>query len=103
MKYSILQLKDNAFQKYGFMPYDYAKDKGLRLEDYDDVYQTEIPLDESENIFQVLDVIFAIFNIKKPEDFKGRSMSISDMVKLEDGRLFYCDLVGWRQLSSDLL
>lgn len=33
-----------------------------------------------------------------PEDFTGHSMSVSDIVEDPDGRLWFCDSFGWREV-----
>ena len=103
MKFTIMQIKLEPMRVYGFMDYSYAINHGFKLDDYNEVYYGDMPLDEDEDIFHFLDNLFHIFNIQRPEDFEGHSMSTSDLVKLEDGRIFYCDFVGWRQLDNDLL
>ena len=45
-----------------------------------------------------LEELFKIFNIKIPEDFKGHSLSVSDIVEI-DGKNYYCDFVGWEELK----
>ena len=103
MKFTIMQIKLEPMRIYGFMSYSYAMSHGFKLDDYEEVYQYDMDIAEDEDIFHALDNIFTIFNIDRPEDFEGHSMSTSDLVKLEDGRIFYCDFVGWRQLDNDLL
>jgi len=49
-----------------------------------------------------LDDIFHIFNLKRPPIYKGRSLSVSDIVELYDDKgsiFFYCDLVGFEQIK----
>ena len=100
MKYTIMQIKDLKTCAYLFMPYAFAiKNDLLSVDDYEDVYSSDMPLDKDETIEHFLDSVFTIFNIHRPEDFKGHSMSVSDLIKLEDGRIFYCDSCGWEQIQ----
>jgi hypothetical protein len=49
-----------------------------------------------------LDDIFHIFNLKHPLRYKGRSLSVSDIVELYDDKgsiFFYCDLIGFEQIK----
>ena len=39
-----------------------------------------------------------MFNEHRPEDFKGHSLSVSDVVERPDGFL-YCDDFGWMELN----
>ena len=47
-----------------------------------------------------LEYIFYKFNCEHPEDFKGHSLSVSDIVKLGDD-YFYCQSLGWKNVSHD--
>lgn len=48
-----------------------------------------------------LEDLFLTFNTKrKPKNFRGHSMSVSDVVVTEDGA-FFCDSVGFRKIDFD--
>ena len=101
MKYKILQLRDLKKVDYAFMHYDYAKEHGLSLDDYDVIYEGEI--ETGRYIENTLESIFTKFNINRPEDFKGHSMSVSDIVML-GGEYWYTDFSGFKKLDRhDLL
>lgn len=46
-----------------------------------------------------LESLFEKFNLDRPEDFKGHSLSVSDVVVLED-RAYYVDDVGFKPLEN---
>lgn len=94
MKYKIKQIKDVDNCEYSFKYYEQCKDK-INLDDYEVVYEGELDYPEMPN---ALEELFKIFNIKIPEDFKGHSMSISDIVEI-DGKNYYCDMIGWKELK----
>ena len=94
MKYKIKQIKDVENCAYAFKHYEWAKNV-IDLNDYEVVYEGEFDYPEMPN---ALEELFEIFNNKRPEDFKGRSMSISDIVEI-DGKNYYCDFVGWEELK----
>lgn len=91
MKLKILQIKDLHRCKYSFMDYDWAIEHGFTLNDYEEVYECDVEKGTT------LEDIFYIFNIERPEDFSGHSLSMSDIVEL-DGKMFYCDFAGWVEL-----
>lgn len=95
MKYEILQLKDEKLEAYGFMRYEFAAKHGFSLDDYEKLYEGEIDMELEEN--EYLELLFRIFNVNRPSDFKGHSLSVSDIVSLE-GEKFYCDSFGWKKL-----
>ena len=94
MKYKIKQIKDVENCEYSFKYYDQCKDK-IDLKDYEVVYEGELDYLEMPD---ALEERFKIFNIKRPKDFEGRSMSISDIVEV-DGKNYYCDDIGWVELK----
>ena len=101
MKYKILQLKDIKATNYAFMSYDFAKTHNFSLDDYSVVYEDEI--ETGRYIENTLENIFTKFNISRPENFKGHSLSISDIVML-GGEYWYTDSFGFKQLNKhDLL
>lgn len=82
---------------YLFEPMKRALENGFSMSDYADVWQGEI---EAETIGDALDELFRIFNMDIPEGYRGRSLSVSDVVKL-DGTPYYCDVFGWSEIPSE--
>lgn len=95
MKYKIKQIKDIKNCDYAFEHYDWCKDK-INLNDYQVVYEGEIEV-ETDPI-STLEKLFEIFNINHPEDYRGHSLSVSDIMEL-DGKNYYCDAFGWIELK----
>ena len=92
MKYKLLQIKDWQNNPYVFRGFSIAQKNGFSLDDYEVVYAGEL---EGDNI---LEQLFNMFNIAHPEDYKGRSMSISDVVEIE-GKYYYCDPIGFKEIK----
>ena len=66
---------------------------------YDMVYEYDIKLEnENVNPRAILNEIWTKFNIDHPDNFRGHSLSVSDIVKLDD-KYYYCDSFGWKDLS----
>lgn len=103
MKYEIYQIKnEEAMRKYGFMRLSFAKQNGLNINDYEKVYEGSIELEDESRANEVkpenyLEHLFYIFNCEHPADFKGHSMSVSDIVIL-DGTTYYCDSFGFTKI-----
>ncbi len=79
--FGIYQLKeDHKLDKVRFMPCDFMKEHGVEAikSNYDLVYVGKL----TEGLS--LDDIFFIFNAARPEDFRGHSLSISDVVVLHE-------------------
>lgn len=52
-----------------------------------------------------LEDLYVRFNLERPEDFRGRSMSVSDVVVLRQGReetAWYCDRIGFTPVPEFL-
>lgn len=93
MKYEIWQLKKENRRAYGFESYEWACEHGFSFNHYEKVYEGNVGEYDSEN--KLLEDLFVKFNVNHPSDFKGHSLSVSDIVVLENGKKFYCDLFGW--------
>jgi hypothetical protein len=96
MKYRIKQLKKDKESKL-FQWCSWVKDK-FDLNDYEVVYEGEI---DGNSTYECLEQLFYIFNQEHPEDFKGHSLSVSDIVELDGGN-FYCDSHGWVNVEEAL-
>ena len=59
---------------------------------YSVLYEGELLCGEDWEPEKILERLFHIFNVEHPSDYKGRSMSVSDVVALqdEDGEKYYC-------------
>ena len=84
---------------YRFMNLDFVKQHGMEVNraDYELVY-TE-PLTEKDT----LEAIYERFNIQRPTDFTGHSLSVSDVVVLNDGKSIkacYVDSIGFAELPD---
>ncbi len=95
MKYKILQLKDIRHSAYGFRDYKYAREHGFNLEDYECVYSGDI---EAPNVIKALDDLFVKFNVEHPEDYHAHSLSVSDIVMV-DNDYYYCEPFGWERVK----
>lgn len=99
MKYEIWQLKNECHRDYGFMDYDWACKHGFKLSDYEKVYEGEI--DASLTCQATAERLFEKFNIARPDDFKGHSLSVSDIVVLGDNKVkLYCDSIGFTLIKE---
>lgn len=99
IKYRILQIKDIAGTDYAFRGYHPEK---FNIEDYEIRYEGEFAETGYSDI-KICDIIFHVFNVRRPEGFTGHSLSVSDLIHIEsDGtcRLYYCDIVGWTLIKE---
>lgn len=92
MTYKIYQLlpryHDLLFEKYDNTEFN--------IEKYKQVYDGNI--NAEENVIGTLEKIYLMFNLSKPNDFRGHSLSVSDVVEL-DREKYYVERFGWKKIS----
>ena len=100
--FGIYQLKDgDSMRDYHFEPYDRLQAAGLSVDpaNYDLIYTAPLAPD------MTLEDISIRFNIDHPADFKGHSLSTSDVVVLhQNGQntAYYADSIGYREVPEFL-
>ncbi len=73
----------------------------LNEEDYTLMYEGDLSQYSGNTVEEKLEVLFEEFNINKPANFMGHSMSVSDVVIVNDNA-YYCDSVGFREYPEFL-
>lgn len=100
--FGIYQIRDgSAGEAYAFMNMNFIESHGLQIrkEDYELVYTAKRTGNMS------LDDIFEQFNINRPEDFRGHSLSVSDVVVLNDNghvTAHFVDSISFQEINSFL-
>ena len=99
--YTIYQLKDDVPVDYHFRSLERLQEKGLAVDhaNYKKIYTA--PLTPGTT----LEGIYEKFNFDRPEDFKGHSLSVSDVVVLhQNGQdtAHYVDSIGFAQVPEFL-
>ena len=106
-QYILMQMPRAINKQKGMMSYDYHKEQGIDLAEYCWMWRDNI---EGNDSFSALENIFELFNMERPEQFCGHSMSVGDIIKLkplvenedEDDtpEYWYCDNLGWKKLTD---
>jgi hypothetical protein len=69
---------------------------------YEKVYAGRIAdVTGSSDLRMQLEAVFVRFNENRPEDFKGHSLSVSDVVAVK-GQAFYVDTFGFKPMEQFL-
>lgn len=98
-RFAIYQMDTGGEHTYQFMGFESAKKLGYTIEgkDYRMVYAAPwIPT-------ITLDDIFERFNINRPNDFHGHSLSVSDVIvinRTEETKAYYVDSFGFEELPD---
>ena len=102
MRFKLYQIKKSLISTgtYIFMDFDFAKKHDLTIKDYDVVYEGDIT--PSKFIEDTLEAIYMKFNVDRPQDFKGHSLSVSDIIEIND-EFYYTEGLGFKNITNDLL
>ena len=98
--YKIYQLKDNDENAFKMFEGWSNQPEPVSITDYDLVYEGNLADINGAN---ELENIYTKFNIDRPDDFKGHSLSISDVVVIEqDGQeqAYFVDRVGFQNVPD---
>lgn len=92
--YKLYQNKNSDFHVTG-------KEK---IKDYDVVYSGKVSdfiktEPDDGDVELILEILFRIFNIEHPVGYKGRSLSVGDIVQV-DNLYFICDSFGWKKIKG---
>ena len=104
--FAIYQLRDNDdTARLHYMNSEYLEKKGLsaRRENYAAVYAGS--LNRRGDTQDKLNELYETFNIRRPEDFRGHSLSVSDIVALKQNGVVSCHYVdswGFKELPGFL-
>ena len=95
MEYKIYQLKDNdEARKYMFRRYN--ENDVPRKYLYNVVYSGNG--EAGNSVEDTLEGLYMTFNVNHPSDFRGHSLSMSDVIEL-DGKFYYCDSFGFKNIN----
>ena len=104
--FAIYQLRDNDdTARLRYMNSEYLEKKGLSVqkENYAAVYAGD--LDRGGDTQDRLNELYETFNIRRPEDFRGHSLSVSDIIALKQNNViscYYVDTVGFKEVPDFL-
>lgn len=92
---------DRDTDRIAFESMDYLQRYGqtVRPELYDKLFEGEVGCGNLEDVFQM-------FNLSHPAGYRGRSLSVSDVVAVCDPntgveRYYFCDSIGFKEIEFD--
>lgn len=94
MTYTIFQCPPTI--PYCFLPYNEAE---FSPADYLPVYEGEISGDIND---QTLEMIYEILNVRHPEDYHARSLSVSDVIIFNINgkhKAYYVEIIGFKEID----
>ena len=106
-KYSIYQVKrGEEYSRLSFNSWNELKKFNIPFDknNYEEVYGGYVSdVGRSQGRGVILDNIYTKFNIDQPEDFRGHSLSVGDVIVLEDSNVssaFYVDSFGMADVTD---
>lgn len=84
-----------------FEPYEWLERKHYDLdpEMYSMVYCNELETEKEEIDGELLERIYYMLNMNFPEDYRSRSLSVSDIILFDDSA-YYVDSIGFHKLDD---
>lgn len=104
-EYKIYQVKREQLREYGYCSmreilWTHPGMQGLPREAWEQVYVYRTEKEPSLDwLYSLFNRGVSLFDEETPEDFTGHSMSVSDIVETPDGKLWFCDSMGWREVQ----
>ena len=106
--FAIYQLKhSDEVTNIRFMDMEYLSRKGITVQRsyYDQVYAAPMDFEAGKDAQDHLNDLYFLFNCDHPQDFRGHSLSVSDIVALKrDGQVscHYVDRWGFKEIPGFL-
>ena len=101
-KYQIWQPNTETEQGRALQFISYRRVRKLNYEisenTYKKVYEGEIEEDDPSDTLMTLESLFQKFNINRPSDFRGHSLSVADIIILDD-IAYYTDDIGFKEID----
>ena len=106
MKYKVLQIpfpetdeEEKIFCQYAYKHLDWID--RVHPEYYKVTYEGNLET-SSTDVIDILEELFTELNVNHPVDYKGHSLSVSDIVVI-DGHYYFCDAMSWEEIDFSIL
>lgn len=101
-KFNYVIYQTRVESDFAFMMWDWAKEHNWSFNSYRSVWNGT---EEAKNSLELLENLFEKFNLYHPEGYRAHSMSVSDVVRINDGneiKYYYCDSIGWKDITKEM-
>ena len=102
MKFNYVIYQVRVESDFAFMRWEWAKEHNWSFNSYRSVWNGT---EEAKNSLELLENLFEEFNLYHPEGYRAHSMSVSDVVRINDGneiKYYYCDSIGWVDVTKEV-
>lgn len=104
-KYQYEIFQTDADQEFAFRRWDVATRHGWSFDLYRSVW---VGKEEARDDMDLLDYLYEVFNEHRPNGFRGHSLSVSDIIRVQEEdkaefAYYYCDSFGWANVTKEIL
>ena len=99
--YVIYQVRGESV--FAFMKWKWSKDHNWLFRPYHSVWNGT---EEAKDDYDLLNRLFKIFNLNHRKGYKAHSMSVSDVIRIDDGneiKYYYCDSIDWVDVTKEII
>jgi hypothetical protein len=75
---------------------NYAEPLNVDPERFEFAYTMNLAVSADTSDDDVLEMVFHIFNVNHPADYRHRSLSVGDVVRVDSNRSYICAPIGWQ-------
>ena len=103
MKFNYVIYQVKVESDFAFMKWEWAKNHNWSFNSYHSVWNGT---EEAKNSLELLGNLFEKFNLYYPEGYRAHSMSVSDVVRINDGnevKYYYCNLIDWKDITKEVI
>ena len=107
IKIAIYQLPFPSDSKFTFLNFNFFQKHNVELREsnYEKIYSFEINRETYYKKIRsdLLEYIFQIFNVEHPSDYTGRSLSVSDVIVVENDGIkdaYFVDSIGFKKVDG---
>ena len=105
-KYQYEIFQTNVEQEFAFMSWRSATKHGWSFDPYQLVWSGK---EEAGDDLDLLDFLYEVFNERRPDNFKGHSLSVGDIIEVQEVDVvgakptyYYCDSFGWEDITESI-
>lgn len=106
-KYQYEIFQTDAKHEFAFMSWRSATKHGWSFDPYQLVWSGK---EEAGDDLDLLDFLYEVFNERRPDNFKGHSLSVSDIIEVQEADVvdqeptyYYCDSFGWQDITDAVI
>ncbi len=103
-KFNYVIYQVTATNDFAFMRWSWCKGHNWSFGSYRSVWNGT---EEAKDDYDLLNYLFEMFNVNHPKGYRGHSMSVSDVIRIDDEnnntKYYYCDSFGWADITKEVI